>query len=94
MEKEKMATEELDEEISVVTLTAPDGTETEFAEDIIILYKGKQFAALVQIPSSADDDSEPDIILARMETDENGEISYVSPTDEEFEAVAEIYENM
>ncbi len=85
---------EIQEEVSVVTLTAPDGTETEFAEDVIIPFNGKQFAALVEIPQSAEDESEPDIILARMETDENGEISYVPPTDEEFEAVAEIYENM
>ncbi len=86
--------QELQEEVSIVTLTAPDGTETEFAEDVIIPYKGKQFAALVEIPTSADDENEPDIILARMETDENGEISYVPPTDEEFDAVAGIYEKM
>ena len=82
------------EAVNIVTMTDPDGNETEFAEDVIIPYAGKQFAALVRIPQSEEDEEEPEIILARMETDETGEIAYVPPTDEEFDAVSEIYENM
>ena len=90
-----MKEENLQEEaVNIVTMTDPDGNETEFAEDVIISYAGKQFAALVRIPQSEEDEEEPEIILARMETDETGEIAYVPPTDEEFDAVSEIYENM
>lgn len=92
MKEEKFLEEE--ETVNVVTMTDPDGNETEFAEDVVIPYAGKQFAALVRIPTSEADEEEPDIILARMETDESGDISYVPPTDEEFDAVSEIYENM
>ncbi len=90
--KEEILQEE--ETVNVVTMTDSEGNETEFVEDIVIPYDGKQFAALVRIPASAEDEEEPDIILARMETDESGEIAYVPPTDEEFDAVSEIYENM
>ncbi len=90
--KEEILQEE--ETVNVVTMTDSEGNETEFVEDIVIPYAGKQFAALVRIPASAEDEEEPDIILARMETDESGEIAYVPPTDEEFDAVSEIYENM
>lgn len=90
-----MKEENLQEEaVNIVTMTDPDGNETEFAEDVIIPYAGKQFAALVCIPQSEEDEEEPEIILARMETDETGEIAYVPPTDEEFDAVSEIYENI
>ncbi len=92
MKEEKFLEEE--ETVNVVTMTDPDGNETEFAEDVVIPYAGKQFAALVRIPTSEADEEEPDIILARMETDDSGDISYVPPTDEEFDAVSEIYENM
>ncbi len=90
--KEEILQEE--ETVNVVTMTDSDGNETEFVEDVVIPYAGKQFAALVRIPASAEDEEDPDIILARMETDESGEIAYVPPTDEEFDAVSEIYENM
>ena len=90
--KEEILQEE--ETVNVVTMTDPDGNEMEFAEDVVIPYDGKQFAALVRIPMSEADEEEPDIILARMETDETGEIAYVPPTDEEFDAVSQIYENM
>ena len=35
-----------------------------------------------------------DIILARIDTDENGEAEYVPPTDDEYDAVADIYDAM
>ena len=41
-----------------------------------------------------DDEEEPDIILARIDTDENGEAEYVPPTDDEYDAVADIYDAM
>ena len=54
----------------------------------------EEFAVLVSIPTSEDDEEEPDIILARIDTDENGEAEYVPPTDDEYDAVADIYDAM
>ncbi len=81
------------EEISVI-ITGPDGEEQEYAQVEVIPFQGKQFAVLVAIPDSADEEEEPDIILARMDTDEQGEIEYLPPTDEEYDAVADIYDAM
>lgn len=82
------------EEAVIVTITGPDGKEQDFAEDVVIPWMGKKFAVLVSIPASEDDEEEPEIILARVDTDEDGEPVYVPPTDEEYDAVAEIYDNM
>lgn len=87
--------EEQIEEPVVVTITGPDGNEKDFAEDVVIPYDGKNFAVLVSIPESEDDDKEPEIILARIDIDEtDGEPVYVPPTDEEYDAVAAIYDEM
>ena len=40
------------------------------------------------------DEEEPDIILAKMIINEQGETEYIAPSDDEFEAVASIYEKM
>lgn len=86
-------TETMEEPI-VVTITAPDGTEQDFAQDVVIPYDGKEFAVLVSIPESEDDEREPEILLARIDTDANGEPEYVPPTDEEYDAVEAIYSAM
>lgn len=59
----------------------------------MIPFSGKEFAVLVSIPES-EDEEEPDIILARIDINENGEAEYVPPTDEEYDAVADIYDAM
>ncbi len=80
------------EEISVV-LTDDEGNEIECAQVEVIPFQGKQFAVLVVIPSG-ETEEEPDIILARMDKDEKGEVVYVPPTDDEYDAVADIYDAM
>ncbi len=82
------------EETVVVTVTGPDGIERDYAQDVVIPFAGKQFAVLVSIPESEDDDSDPEVILARIDTDQNGDYEYVPPTDEEYDAVAAIYNEM
>lgn len=82
------------EEPIVVTITAPDGSEQDFAQDVVIPWAGKEFAVLVSIPESETDTREPEVILARIDTDENGEPEYVPPTDEEYDAVEAIYNAM
>lgn len=78
----------------LVKITGPDGTERAFVEDVVIPYDGKEFAVLVSIPESKEDTSVPDIVLTRKVRGDNGEDEYLSPSDEEFEAVAELYSKM
>lgn len=82
------------EEAIIITVTGPDRDERDYAQDVVIPFQGKEFAVLVSIPTSEDDEEEPDIILARIDTDENGEAEYVPPTDDEYDAVADIYDAM
>lgn len=77
----------------IITITGPDGSEKDYVQDTVIPLSGKEFAVLVSIPES-EDEEEPDIILARIDINENGEAEYVPPTDEEYDAVADIYDAM
>ena len=77
----------------IITITGPDGREKDYVQDTVIPFSGKEFAVLVSIPES-EDEEEPDIILARIDINENGEAEYVPPTDEEYDAVADIYDAM
>lgn len=78
----------------VVTVTGPDGTTKDYKEECEIPFQGKTFAVLVRIPGEDGKISELETVLARMEQQEDGSVSYVSPTDEEFEAVSAIYDAM
>jgi uncharacterized protein YrzB (UPF0473 family) len=78
----------------LVKITAPDGSEQAFVEDVVIPYDGREFAVLVSIPESKDDTRMPDIVLTRKETNADGDAEYLPPTDEEFEAVSAIYGKM
>lgn len=82
-----------DEEVVMVTVTGPDGSEADYVQDTVIPWEGRQFAVLIAVPASASEE-EPDVILARIDADENGEPAYLPPTDEEYDAVAAVYENM
>ena len=72
-------------------------------EEMIIPYNGKNFAVLVAIDEDCcedeecachhhEEDEDDYCIIARVDFDENGEAVYVAPTDEEYEAVAELYD--
>ena len=70
------------EESIIVTIDDTEGNSRDFVQDMVIPFDGKEF------------EEEPDIILARIDKDQDGEVVYVSPTDEEYDAVAEIYNAM
>lgn len=82
------------EESIIVTIDDTERNSRDFVQDMVIPFDGKEFAVLVSIPESMDSEEEPDIILARIDKDQGGEVVYVSPTDEEYDAVAEIYNAM
>ena len=103
--EELAAMQEDAEEVQVVVLTDDNGNEAYFMEEMIIPYEGKSFAVLVSIDEDCCEDEDCDChhhheeededdycIIARIDFDENGEAVYVAPTDEEYEAVAELYD--
>ncbi len=94
------AMDEIEDEL-VVVVTDEDGNEFYYREEMILPVDGKKFAILVPLNSEEECDSEDcechagddtDVFVARIDIDENGEEVYVDPTDEEFDAVLNAYE--
>lgn len=98
-----------DEEMldNVVVITDEEGNEFYYVEEMVIPVGDKNFAILVGINEDEcgcedeachchehDDDEEENVIIARIDFDENGEPVYLGPTDEEFEAVKAEYEKL
>ncbi|MBP2649390.1 MAG: hypothetical protein H6Q74_215 [Firmicutes bacterium] len=92
----------------IVVMTDEEGNEYYYREELIIPVGEKRFAILVSIDVEDDgcdcsscgggcgceDEEESDVFIARIDTDENGEETYIDPTDEEFEAVRQAYEEL
>lgn len=105
-EIEVMNEEEID---NIVVITDKEGNESYFAEEMVIPVGDKNFAILVGIDvdgccedeeccchdhEDGEEDDDENVIIARMEFDEDGEPVYVAPTDEEFEQVKAAYEQI
>ena len=94
-----MIDENYEGEMYVLQFEDEDGNTQSFVEDVVINYKDQQFAVLAQIPNEDDDHEGQDdtyMILARIETNEEGVEEYV-PLDEEdenFETLVKLYEDM
>ena len=93
------------EDEPVVVMTDEEGNEYYYREDMIVPVGDKRFAILVPIDveEEGSEDScgcgcgceeETDVFIARIDVDEDGEEIYVDPTDEEFEAVRQAYEEL
>ncbi|TCL35850.1 uncharacterized protein DUF1292 [Anaerospora hongkongensis] len=95
--------EDVEEEL-VVVMTDEEGNEYYYREDMIVPVGDKRFAILVPLQVEDDcecgdhdcgcEEEETDVFIARIDTDEDGEDVYVDPTDEEFEAVRQAYEEL
>lgn len=97
MEKKDEKLLETEDQEAVVVITDEEGNETYYLEEMVIPMDQKNFALLTQIPGEDDtdpDDEEDNVIIARVDFDENGEPVYLDPTDEEFEAVRKAYEEI
>ncbi len=82
-------------EITVVEVKDDEGNTTYYEEDVIIPLDDKNFAALISLPEKeGEEDFEPEIIIARIEKDDEDGVSYVEPTEEEYNAVVDIYSKM
>lgn len=97
MEKKDEKLLETEDQEAVVVITDEEGNETYYLEEMVIPMDQKNFALLTQIPEEDDtdpDEEEDNVIIARVDFDENGEPVYLDPTDEEFEAVRKAYEEI
>ena len=87
---------ETEDQEAVVVITDEKGNETYYLEEMVIPMDSKNFALLTQIPENddTDPDDEANVIIARVDFDENGDPVYLDPTDEEFEAVRKASEEI
>ncbi len=87
-----------DDEPIIVEMTDEDGNVYHYAEELVIPIGDDNFAILVELHEHADgeecDCEEGDVVIAKIVIDENGEEEYVEPTDEEFDKVNEVYEQI
>lgn len=95
------------EEEQIVVITDDEGNELYFREEMVVPVGKKNFAILAQINledcecededchcHEHEEDEEENVIIARIEFDENGEEVYLAPTDEEFDEVKAAYEKL
>ncbi len=97
MAKEEKNLLQTEDQEAVVVITDEQGNESYYLEEMVIPMDNKNFALLTQIPEDDDtdpDDAEDNVIIARMDFDDNGDPVYLDPTDEEFEAVRKAYEEI
>lgn len=96
-ENEIMDEETMDDEEVVVVMMDDDGNEHYFIEEMLIPVGDDTYALLVpdtyegEEPADGEEDS---AFFAKVVTGEDGEDEYIEPTDEEFDMVNAIYEDM
>ena len=98
-----------DSEGTVVVITDEDGNEYNYVEEMVFPAGEDEYAILVSIDGDecgcgceeehihdeeCDCDEEVDVILAKVVKDEDGEVEYIEPTDEEFEMAQKAYEEL
>lgn len=99
-----------DEEGTVVTITDEEGNEYNYVEEMVFPAGDDEYAILVSLDGhdvcgcgcddehehihEDDDEEEVDVILAKIVKDENGEVEYIEPTDEEYEIAQQAYDEI
>ena len=87
-----------DEEMPIIEMVDDNGNKAFYGVDMVIPMEKNNFAILIGIvldeKGEFKDVDEENLVISRIEFDENGEEVYVAPTDEEFEAVRDAYEKM
>ncbi len=94
--------ENFSEENIIVEMTDDEGNIFYYSEEMIIPVGDENFALLVAIHEDEDehfhdedcDCGDDEVIIAKIITNEDGEEIYVEPTDEEFERVAKVYDEL
>ena len=86
---------EEDTEGTVVVITDEEGNEYNYVEEMVFDAGSDKYAILVSIDGDEECEChEHDVILAKIVKDENGEVEYIEPTDEEFEIAQQAYEEL
>lgn len=80
-------------DLNYTTIEGPDGVERTYVEDVILEHDGKEFAVLIEVLDEEHKDQEPIAMVARIE-EEGDDVYYESPTDEETEAIIDLYEQL
>ena len=88
-----MFDENYEGDLNYTTIEGPDGVERTYVEDVILEHEGKEFAVLIEVLDEANQDQEPIAMVDRIE-EEGDDVYYESPTDEETEAVIDLYEQL
>ena len=99
MAKEFVDEKEFDEEdMPIIEMVDDNGEKAYYGVDMVIPMEKNNFAILVGIildeKGDFKDVDEENVVISRIEFDENGEEVYVAPTEQEFEDVKEAYEKM
>ena len=97
-----------DEEGIIVEMSDEEGNVYYYSEEMVIPIGDDNFAILVEIPNEEHhhahgegcdcggdcDCGEGDVIIAKIIINEDGEEEYIEPTDEEFDKVQEVYDQI
>ncbi len=92
-DKDRKDLEETPEELesSIVELTDEDGVTTEFEYLSTIEHKGESYVVLLA-PQEEENEEEGEVVILKIQKDENGEDTYVScDNDETEEEVFELF---
>ena len=93
----ELDTEKINEDL-IIEMTSEDGDTFYCREEMIIPVNGEKYALLVPIELDDEgyevesDAEEDEAFFAKIVMDEDGEESYIEPTEEEFDAVVKAYE--
>ncbi len=92
------------EEDVVVEMTDEEGNSYYYRQEMIIPVGDDKFALLVGIHDEEEEhthscgcgcgEHDEDVLIAKIVVDEDGEEEYVEPTDEEFDAVQQAYDEL
>ena len=92
------------EEDVVVEMTDEEGNSYYYRQEMIIPVGDDKFALLVGIHDEEEEhthscgcgcgEHDEDVLIAKILVDEDGEEEYVEPTDEEFDAVQQAYDEL
>lgn len=96
---------EEDTEGDLVVMTDEEGNEYNYVEDTVFAVGSDKYAILISIDGDEECnchehdeecgcEEEVYVFLAKIVKDENGEVEYIVPTDEEFEIAQQAYEEL
>lgn len=93
--KKNVPTVPIEDESAVVEMVDDDGNVFLYTEEMIIELDNKRFAILVELPEEDEElEEEPEVIIAKIVLDDDGEDLYIDPTDEEFKQAQEAYDKL